>query len=116
MTVYVKNLIINSGEDFSQDLDLLSADGSGVVNLTNFSVESQLRKHPDSTKSVGIAVTITNPTQGKINISIADTITSGIKPGRHVYDVLLTRPGGGKLIGVEGTALVRLGISTGVFT
>ena len=51
MTVYVKNLIINSGEDFSQDLDLLSADGSGVVNLTNFSVESQLRKHPDSTKS-----------------------------------------------------------------
>ena len=38
MTVYVKNLIINSGEDFSQDLDLLSADGSGVVNLTNFRI------------------------------------------------------------------------------
>ena len=116
MTVYVKNLIINSGEDFSQDLDLLSADGSGVVNLTNFSVDSQLRKHPDSTKFVGIAVSITNPTQGRINISIADTITSGIKPGRHVYDVLLTRPGGGKLIGVEGTALVRPGISTGFFS
>ena len=116
MTVYVKNLIINSGEDFSQDLDLLSADGSGVVNLTNFSVESQLRKHPDSTKFVGIAVSITNPPQGKINISIADTITSGIKPGRHVYDVLLTRPGGDKLIGVEGTALVRPGISTGFFS
>ena len=116
MTVYVKNLIINSGEDFSQDLDLLSADGSGVVNLTNFSVESQLRKHPDSTKFVGIAVSITNPAQGKINISIADTITSGIKPGRHVYDVLLTRPGGDKLIGVEGTALVRPGISTGFFS
>ena len=116
MTVYVKNLIINSGEDFSQDLDLLSADGSGVVNLTNFSVDSQLRKHPDSTKFVGIAVSITNPTQGRINISIADTITSGIKPGRHVYDVLLTRPGGAKLIGVEGTALVRPGISTGFFS
>ena len=115
MTVYVKNLIINSGEDFSQDLDLLSADGSGVVNLTNFSVESQLRKHPDSTKSVGIAVTITNPTQGKINISIANTITATIKPGRHVYDVMLTRPSGSKLIGVEGTALVRSGISTGCF-
>jgi len=100
MTVYVKNLIINSGEDFSQDLDLLSADGSGVVNLTNFSVESQLRKHPDSTKFVGIAVTITNPTQGKINISIANTITATIKPGRHVYDVMLTRPSGSKLIGV----------------
>ena len=115
MTVYVKNLIINSGEDFSQDLDLLSADGSGVVNLTNFSVESQLRKHPDSTKSVGIAVTITAPTQGRINISIANTVTATIKPGRHVYDVMLTRPSGSKLIGVEGTALVRAGISTGCF-
>ena len=61
-------------------------------------------------------MSITNPTQGKINISIADTITSGIKPGRHVYDVLLTRPGGDKLIGVEGTALVRPGISTGFFS
>ena len=61
-------------------------------------------------------MSITNPTQGRINISIADTITAAIKPGRHVYDILLTRPSGGKLIGVEGTALVRAGISTGVFT
>ena len=116
MTVFVKNLIINAGEDFTEDLEIFSADGSGVVDLTNFTAQSQLRKHPDSTKFVGIAVSITNPTQGRINISIADTITSGIKPGRHVYDVLLTRPGGGKLIGVEGTALVRPGISTGFFS
>ena len=116
MTVFVKNLIINDGEDFAEDLEIFSADGSGVVDLTNFTAQSQLRKHLDSTKFVGIAVSITNPTQGKINISIADTITSGIKPGRHVYDVLLTRPGGDKLIGVEGTALVRPGISTGFFS
>ena len=51
----------------------------------------------------------------KINISIASTITTNIKPGRHVYDVLLTKPNGNKLIAVEGTALVRPGISTGCF-
>ena len=61
-------------------------------------------------------MSITNPVQGKINISIADTITASIKPGRHVYDVLLTRPGGSKIIGVEGSALVRPGISTGFFS
>ena len=116
MTVFVKNLIINAGEDFTEDLEIFSADGSGVVDLTNFTAQSQLRKHPDSTKFVGIAVSITNPAQGKINISIADTITSGIKPGRHFYDVLLTRPGGDNLIGVEGTVLVRPGISTGFFS
>ena len=116
MTVFVKNLIINAGEDFTEDLEIFSASGAGLVDLTGFTAQSQLRKHPDSTKFVGIAVSITNPTQGKINISIADTVTAAIKPGRHVYDILLTRPGGGKLIGVEGTALVRAGISTGVFT
>ena len=116
MTVFVKNLIINVGEDFTEDLELFSADGTGVVDLTKFTAQSQLRKHPDSTKFVGIAVSITSPEEGKINISIADTVTSGIKPGRHVYDVLLTRPGGDKIIGVEGTALVRPGISTGFFT
>ena len=116
MTVFVKNLIINAGEDFTEDLEIFSASGAGLVDLTDFTAQSQLRKHPDSTKFVGIAVSITNPTQGKINISIADTVTAAIKPGRHVYDILLTRPGGGKLIGVEGTAIVRAGISTGVFT
>ena len=116
MTVCVKILIINVGEDFTEDLELFSADGTGVVDLTNFTAQSQLRKHPDSTKFVGIAVSITSPEEGKINKSIADTVTSGIKPVIHVYDVLLTRPGGDKIIGVEGTALVRPAISTGFFT
>ena len=115
MTVFVKNLIINAGEDFSEDLEILSADGSGVVNLSGFSATSHMRKHPDSTNFVGIAVSITSPAEGKINISIADTITSNIKPGRHVYDVMLTRPSGSKIIGVEGSVLVRSGISTGCF-
>ena len=74
-----------------------------------------MRKHPDSTNFVGIAVSIKSPTQGLVNISIADTITSNIKPGRHVYDVMLTRPSGSKIIGVEGSVLVRAGISTGCF-
>ena len=115
MTVFVKNLIINAVEDFSEDLEILSADGSGVVNLSGFSATSHMRKHPDSTNFVGIAVSIKSPTQGLVNISIADTITSNIKPGRHVYDVMLTRPSGSKIIGVEGSVLVRAGISTGCF-
>ena len=115
MTVFVRNLTINSGEDFSEDLDVLSADGSGGVDLTGYSANSHLRKHPDSSSFTTIAVGITSAAEGKIKISIASTITTNIKPGRHVYDVLLTKPNGSKLIAVEGTALVRPGISTGCF-
>ena len=41
--------------------------------------------------------------------------STGKTIARHVYDVMLTRPSGAKLIAVEGTALVRAGISTGCF-
>jgi len=35
-----------------------------------------------------------------------------LQGGRHVYDIVLTRPGGFKLVAVEGNALVRSGINT----
>ena len=44
MTVYRKNISINVGETFSEDLTLLSADGSGVVDLTGFTAQSKIRK------------------------------------------------------------------------
>ena len=46
MTVYRKNISINVGETFSEDLTLLSADGSGVVDLTGFTAQSKIRKSP----------------------------------------------------------------------
>ena len=116
MTVFVQNLTINARENFSRDLDILSADGTGGVDLTGYTANSHLRKHPDSSGFTAITVGITSAAKGKINISIASTITKNISTGRHVYDVLLTKPSGSKLIAVEGTALVRPGISTGPFS
>ena len=112
MTVYRKNISINVGETFSEDLTLLSADGSGVVDLTGFTGQSQLRKSPFNPRFADIQVGIVNPSQGLINISIASTITKFLQGGRHVYDIVLTRPNGFKLVAVEGDALVRSGINT----
>ena len=114
MTVYRKNITINVGETFSEDLTLLSADGSGVGDLTGFPAQSQLRKHPANPRFADIQVGIVNATQGLINISIASTITEFLQGGRHVYDIILTRPSGFKFVAVEGNALVRSGINTHV--
>ena len=57
-------------------------------------------------------VGITSAAQGTINISIASSITKFLQGGRHVYDIVLTRPNGFKLVAVEGDALVRSGINT----
>ena len=114
MTVYRKNITINVGETFSEDLTLLSSDGSGVVDLTGFTAQSQLRKHPANPRFADVQVGIVNATQGLINISIASSITKFLQGGRHVYDIILTRPSGFKFVAVEGNALVRSGINTHV--
>ena len=112
MTVYRKNITINVGETFSEDLTLLSADGTGVVDLTGFTGQSQLRKSPFNPRFADIQVGIVNPSQGQINISIASTITKFLQGGRHVYDIVLTKPNGFKMVAVEGNALVRSGVNT----
>ena len=114
MTVYRKNITINVGETFSEDLTLFSTDGNGVVDLTGFTAQSQLRKHPSNPRFADIQVGIVNATQGLINISIASSITKFLQGGRHVYDIILTRPSGFKFVAVEGNALVRSGINTHV--
>ena len=46
---------------------------------------------------------------------MASTVTSTLKPGRYVYDLLLLDNAYKKSVVVEGTVLVRVGISTGCF-
>ena len=115
MSVFVRNLTFNARENFREDLELTSASG-GPVNLSGYSAVSHIRKHTDSGLSAVMAVGITSAADGKLSLSLTDAQTSIMKPGRHVYDVLLTKPSGGKLIAVEGTVLVRPGISTGPFS
>ena len=112
MTVYRKNITVNVGEDFSEDLTILSADGSGVVDLTGFTAQSQIRKTAAHYQFADIQVGIKSATEGLVNVSIASTINERFRPGRYVWDLLLVRPSGFKFIAVEGTVNVRAGVTT----
>lgn len=107
--VYVNNITINSGEDFSQIYDLY--DGADPMDLTGYSAQAKLRKYPGSSSYVTFNIGFPNKLEGKIRIFIPAWITRGLKSGRYVYDILLTKPNGKKQIIVEGMVLVRAGIS-----
>jgi len=71
-----------------------------------------MRKWAGSSTSVAFASTIISPqTLGKIVISLGSTITQDLKPGRYVYDVLITDDQGVKSRVVEGMVLVREGVT-----
>lgn len=112
MSVYVNNIVIDAGEDFSQELSLEDA-LDAVINLTGYAASSYIRKHPESSNVVaGFGVSIFNPTRGQLRLSLGSSISTTIPEGRYVYDVLVTTASGIKNIVVEGMVTVRAGITS----
>ena len=110
MAVYVSNLQIESGTDFEHLFALGDNDNNTVLNLAGFTATSQLRKWAGATNFVAFASTISSPLEGEIKISMASTVTTDIKPGRYLYDVVLD-DGTSRVKVVEGMINVRAGVT-----
>lgn len=109
-SIYVSNLIINSGASFSQDFFLEESATNSAMNLSSASVASQMRKWSGSTGVTTFTSSIVNSQTGQIRVSLASSITSTLKPGRYVYDVLVTNNNSTTRV-VEGMVLVREGVT-----
>lgn len=88
----VKHLIIDQGTTFSLTITVADANGN-PLNLTGYTMRSQLRKSYGSSSYTAFTVTpATNLTTGELTISLTDTQTSNLKAGRYVYDVEIVSP------------------------
>ena len=70
----------------------------------------ELRKHFLATTSTPFFTTSTTLTDGIITVSMGSSLTSTLKPGRYVYDLVIENAGT-KTRAVEGTVLVRGGVT-----
>ena len=112
MAVYVSNLTVNAGTTFSQVFNLESTSSNAATDITGYSVAAQMRKHAGATTTAAkFTSTIDNASQGKIRVGLSTTDTAGLKEGRYVYDVLITDPTGEVTRVVEGSVLVRAGVT-----
>ena len=111
MAVFVSNIVIEQGFDFNTIFELEDTSTNNPLNLSGYSVDAQIRKTYTSSTSVSFSSTITSSSSGKIQISLGSTATTSLKSGRYVYDVKLTDSLGGIVKAVEGSALVRSGVT-----
>jgi len=111
MAVYVSNLTVNTGTTFSQIFTLESADTNSATDLTGFTASAQMRKHPGSSSATDFTTSIINATAGRIRVGLTTSQTSILKPGRFMYDVLVTDPSGEVTRVLEGSVLVREGVT-----
>ena len=111
MAVYVSNIVIESGTTFDSVFEFEDFADESAFDLTDQTVSAQIRKHPNSSSAVSFASTITSASEGKISIELSPTQTASLKQGRYVYDVVIESTGGKKTKIVEGSAIVRPGVT-----
>jgi hypothetical protein len=104
------NLTIEQGVDFEITITVRNKNNS-PLNLLGYEANSKLKKHYTSTSSYAFTVTFVDRINGRIALSMTDTLTSTIPEGRYVYDVILTSPNTLKSRVVQGMVMVSAGVS-----
>ena len=77
-----------------------------IINLSGYTVAAQMRKSYYSTTANSFTTTITDASAGQITMTMTSANTSGLTPGRYVYDLLLTSGTGVKTRVIEGIVTV----------
>tara|TARA_B100000287_G_scaffold255279_1_gene239944 strand:- start:1090 stop:1422 length:333 start_codon:yes stop_codon:yes gene_type:complete len=110
MTARNVNIVLDQGVDFEATFTIKNNNNSSL-NLTGYTAESKIKKHPEATKFNAFAVSFPDRVNGVVKVSLASTITSTIEGGRYVYDVVLTSPNAYKTRPIQGNVLVIPGVS-----
>ena len=81
----------------------LKDSGGSAVNLTGYTLASQIWDSGRSTKAADATVSVTNASGGAFDWTLTDTQTATLTADEYKYDVLLTNPSGLKEYWIEGT-------------
>lgn len=84
----VSNLAIDQGTTFSVTISVTDDTGS-ARDLSGYTGRAQLKRSYYTNTNTAFTVTINNPGEGEIDMSLTATQTSALKAGRYVYDLEL---------------------------
>lgn len=111
MAIYVANLSVNQGANFYQTFNLSNSIGDSSFDLTGYSIDARMKKHAAAVGFTSFTSTVENTSNGTISLSLTSAQTAALKPGRYVYDIVITSSGGFKSRAIEGNVLVREGVT-----
>tara|TARA_B100000073_G_scaffold338618_1_gene335965 strand:- start:12167 stop:12544 length:378 start_codon:yes stop_codon:yes gene_type:complete len=105
---YGVNLNINKGADFRSTFQVKNNDTSNF-DFTGYTGEAKMKRSNNVGSSVAIAATFTvgftSAAAGQFNISLTDTVTNQLTPGRYYYNMNVSIGSSTYRI-IEGNALV----------
>jgi hypothetical protein len=101
----ISNLFVDAGSDYSNIITVSATNGQ-ALNLTGYTVASQMRKSYGSTTVYSFAPSLYDAVNGKVRLQLSASTSSSIPAGRWLYDVEITSPSGTKTRVVEGIVTI----------
>jgi len=101
----VSNLFVDAGASYSNIISVAASNGQ-ALDLTGYTVASQMRKSYSSNTAYNFAASIYSASTGKVRLQLTPEQSSSIPAGRWLYDVEITSPSGTKTRVVEGIVTV----------
>ena len=102
----ISNLFIDAGANYSNIITVTASNGQ-ALNLTDYTVASQMRKSYQSSTSYTFTSSVYDAVNGKIRLQLTDSQSEAIPAGRWLYDVEITSPSGTKTRVIEGIVTVN---------
>tara|TARA_B110000444_G_C18667746_1_gene513768 strand:+ start:176 stop:508 length:333 start_codon:yes stop_codon:yes gene_type:complete len=106
----IANIFIDQGADFAITVNVADVDGT-TLNLTGYTAAAQMRKTYESSSVSATFGTAIAASDGQVTLSLTDSITTALSPGRYVYDLVVTSSGSLSTRVVEGQAIVTPGVT-----
>ena len=102
------DMTIQRRSDHSVDVTLKDSNNA-AVNLTGYTLASQIWDSGRTSKAADATVSVTSATGGTFTWSLTDTHTATFTADEYKYDVLLTNGSGLKEYWIEGTISMSQG-------
>ena len=101
----IANLYVDAGTTYS-NIITVAANNGFPLNLTDYTVKSQMRKSYSSSVAYDFTATILDAATGKVRLQLTPEQSETIPPGRWLYDVEITASDGSRTRVVEGIVTV----------
>lgn len=102
----ISNLYVDAGSTYSNIITVTASNGQ-ALNLSGYSVASQMRKSYQSSTYHSFTATVYDAANGKIRLQLTDEQSEAIPPGRWLYDVEIESTAGARTRVVEGIVTVN---------
>ena len=112
MAVFNTNLLIHTGTDFEQTFVLEDDRTNSAKDLTGYTGVAKFKAFPNaySTGDGAFDFSFTNRGLGKIRITMTDTATAKLEPGKYFYDVLLNDGSSVESV-IEGQLIIKRSVT-----